>query len=181
MVVTQKLTAETFLSLPRRSDLVPNGNGTLGFYRVSTHDFGDGKTKKEWKLMALSTGSSWQLVDHDKVHDVNWLPVEDSHDTVIWLKSGDEGVTELIITSVTESEGVSETYVAAKFDAPVDSMKLQPLDDGTIAFAVVGLAAEDGSLYNEETHKPRSTARIYDNITIREVCLLICHVVCASC
>jgi hypothetical protein len=165
MVITQKLTPEAFLSLPRRGVLVPNENGTAGLYNVSTHDFGNG-TKKEWRVMDLESGTSRQLTEDGKVHDVNWLP--GSVDMVVWLKDAGEGVTQLVIADIDSPDVLFE--VVAEFDGAVNSLKVKGFEDGSIAMAVVGLVGEDGNLFNEKKVKKASTARIFDSAMVREVC-----------
>jgi hypothetical protein len=164
MVVMRKLTPEVFLSTPRRGEMVPNGNGSLGLYSVSTHEFGQG-TKKEWRVMDLATGSSRQLTEDDKVHDANWLP--GTADMVVWLRSADQGVTQLVITDIDSPSAL--TSVVAEFDGGVQHLKLKLLDDGSIAFAVVGLAGDGGNLHNEDKVTQLSTARIFDDLRVREV------------
>jgi hypothetical protein len=169
MVLTERLTPETFLSSPRRGVIAPNSNGTLGLYSVSTHEFGKG-TKKEWRVMDLATGSSFQLTEDEKIHDVKWLP--GSHDTLIWLRSAEHGITELSIIHLPGRDGrVAVTAYVGTIEAPVEGLKVKALDQLSFAVAVVGLADNDGRLYNEEDPKNKqlSTARIYDDINVREV------------
>ena len=164
MVLTQKLTPEVFLSLPRRGTIAPNENGTVGLYDVSTHEFGTG-TKKEWRVMDLATGVSRQLTDDSKVHDANWLP--GSIDHVVWLRDADDGVTQLVLVD-TDNPSIFSTVVA-EFDGEVKHLKLKAFDDGTIAFAVVGLVGDGGNLFNEKKQPKASSARIYDDMNVREV------------
>ena len=169
MVLTELLTPETFLSLPRRGVMAPNTNGTLGLYSVSTHEFGKGTTK-EWRVMDLGTGtSSFRLTDDEKVHDVNWLP--GYHRTVIWLRSGEKGFTEVVVTEAGDAKSRGQSHRVGDVEAPVQGLKLKALGDGSIALAVVCLAGEQGGMYNEEAEENRqlSTARIYDDINVREV------------
>lgn len=169
MVLTERLTPETFLASPRRGAIAPNSNGTLGLYSVSTHEFGKGTTK-EWRVMNLATGSSVQLTDDDKVHDVVWVP--GSTDTVLGLRSAAYGVTEMFIANLPGAGGhVEVTDYFAVIDAPVEGLKVKALDDRSFAVAVVGLADSEGRLYNEvkPENKPLSTGRIYDDIAVREV------------
>ncbi len=168
MVLTQKLTPEVFLSLPRREVSVPNANGKVGLYYVSTHEFGKG-TKKEWRVMDLDTGSSRQLTEDEKVHDVNWLP--GSIDLVVWLRDAGEGITPLVMADI--DNPTIFTSVIIEFDGGVKHLKLKAFDDGSIAFAVVGLVGDGGNLFNDEKVKKPSTARIYDDVNVREVCHLL--------
>jgi hypothetical protein len=179
MVLKHALTPETFISLPRRSVIAPNSNGTLGLYSVSTHELGKGTTK-EWRLMDLATGNSTQYTDEEKFHDVNWLPGSDN--TIIALRSGEKGFTEILISSEVDAQGVGEQHRVAVIEAPLEALKLKALDDGSVALAVVCLADRHGNMYNDEDEKNQklSSARIYDDINVREVCLALtglsfCH------
>ncbi len=91
--------------------MVPNENGTIGLFDVSTHEFGQG-TRKEWRLMDLSTGASRQLVEDDKVHDVNWLP--GSVDLVVWLRDAEDGTTQLVLVDIDSPSAFSS--IIAEFD-----------------------------------------------------------------
>src|SRR5690606_29514324 len=51
MLVTEKFTPEVMLGAPRRSPAVPNHDGTLALYTVSSYDFAEGKKSKELKVM----------------------------------------------------------------------------------------------------------------------------------
>lgn len=175
MVTKEPLTAETFLSLPRRGVIAPNSNGTIGLYNVSTHEFGKGTTK-EWRVMDMATGNSTAISTDEDVHDVQWLP--GSNDEVIWLRLGEEGFTDVMISEVI-SAGVGDDecggrlYRVGIVEAPIEGLKIKALDDGSIALAVVCLSDDKGGMYNEKAveNKQVSTARIYDDIDVREVCL----------
>jgi hypothetical protein len=168
MVVTQRLTPETFLSAPRRGPAVPNHDGSLALHTVSTHTFGKG-TLKEVRVMDLRDGVTWQLSQDDKVHDANWIPGDETN-VVLWLKDCDEGRTQLVVTGGTDiSQAEPEQYVAGEIEAPLKLMKLARLDDGSIALAVVGQEGKDGKLFNEQTaEKSASTARVYDTSTFKQ-------------
>lgn len=165
MVLKKELTPETFLSVPRRPVVVPNSDGTLGLYTVSTHEFGKG-TRKKWKVMELASGATYQLTDDDKIHDANWLP--NSERTVVWLRSGEKGVTSLAVTELTGGQWAGESHVAAKISAPIQALRVKGLDDGSVAFAVVGLSSDDGRIYTRRVRK--ISARTYDDVRVREVC-----------
>ncbi|KAK3378704.1 prolyl oligopeptidase [Lasiosphaeria ovina] len=171
MVVRRSLTPETFLTLPRRGDLVPNENGTLGLFSVSTPGLG-GETKEEWRVIRLSSGESWTLIKNDntKTHDVSWLPGTDGK-KIACLRRHDGGATELVIADAVPPTIDPKPSIQSVdlFDGVVQHLKLHLLADGSVAFAVVGLAGEDGNLYNEEkAPKSLSSARIYDTARVRE-------------
>ncbi|GJN69705.1 hypothetical protein PLICBS_003755 [Purpureocillium lilacinum] len=164
MVQVQKLTAETLLGAPRRGVAVPNHNGTLALYTLSTHNFDDGKTRKEVRVADLTSDGvpSRQLSDDDKVHDAVWIP---GTNNVVYLKSGDKGATKAFVANAGHVD--AEHYVVGEFDAPIANLKLKRLDDGGVVFVVTGLVGPNGELYNEEAVEKRSTARVFDTAQIR--------------
>ena len=163
MAQTQKLTAEALLSVPRRSPGIPNYNGRLALYTVSTHIFGD-KSVKEVRVMDLEKQTSVQISDDEKVHDALWIP---GTSDVAYLKSGVKGKTELRVTHGVDV--VRDSQVVATFDAPVTSLKLRRLEHGGIVVMVAGLVGQDGTLFNDEATEPKSTARVFNNANIRTV------------
>ncbi|KAB5540377.1 prolyl oligopeptidase [Coniochaeta sp. 2T2.1] len=167
IVPTEHLTAERFLSLPRRGVVAPNKTGTRGLYSVSTHEFGKG-TAKEWRMMNLATGSSYQITDDEKLHDVQWIP--GSEDTIIGLRSGEGGITTVLLFSLADGGSPESQSHVGTIEAPVQALKLKALDDHSFAVAVIGLTDSEGGLYNEEAEKNTkcSTARIYDDMNVRE-------------
>lgn len=169
MVLTERFTPEAFLSLPQRGVIIPNSNGTFGLYSVSTHEFGKG-TKKEWRVMELDSGNSFQLTDDDKVHDVNWVPGADK--AVIWLRSLEAGNTDVTITHLGNGGIDGEPQHVGIIEGPAEGLRLKGLSDHSIAVAVVCLADSEGAIYNpaDEKNRQLSTARIFDEIMVREVC-----------
>ncbi|KND90128.1 Dipeptidyl-peptidase 5 [Tolypocladium ophioglossoides CBS 100239] len=161
MVVVQKLTAEALIGAPRRGPAMPNRDGRLALYSVSTHVFGDG-TLNEVRVMDIGTGTSATLSDEEGVHDAVWIP--GTCDDVLYLKSSDKGRTQAIVAS--GRDVAKEHYVAAEFDAPVANLKLKALDDASVAFVVTGLI-ENGLLYNETIVESNSSARVFDTPNIR--------------
>ena len=167
IVLTEHLTAEKFLSLPRRGIITPDKTGTRGLYSVSTHEFGKGTTK-EWRVMHLATGDSYQITDNENLHDVQWIP--DSEDTIIGLHSEDGGLTSLLLFYLSDGSVESQSQLGT-VRAPVQALRVKVLDARSFAVAVIGLADVEGELFNEEAeeNKQLSTARIYDDINIRGV------------
>ncbi|KAL7628974.1 hypothetical protein AAE478_000492 [Parahypoxylon ruwenzoriense] len=162
-MIVEKFTPEAFISAPRRGPAIPNHDGTLALYTMSTHTIG-GDTLKEIRVMNIATGESRQLFDDSKAHDATWLG--DGSNTVLLLKKGGEGFTWLITIDANQSP--SEPHIAGHIPAPVQSLKVKSLKDGSIAFAVVGLASADGHLFNREFKKPAHSGRVYDTYRVRE-------------
>lgn len=164
MVLLQRLTAEAMLGAPRRSPAQPNHDGTLALYTVSTHAFGD-KTSSEVRVMDVDTGSSWRIADAEKVHDVNWVP--GPRNDVIFLKSGEKGVTTIGVVS--DVRGKENTYSVAEINAPIQALRMRWIEPGRVAFAVVGLVGPDGQLFNDEAAEKKSTIQVYDDFRVRSV------------
>lgn len=165
MRVAKEFTAEVLLSAPRRGPAVPSPDGTLILYTQSAHSFEAKKTLQEVRIMNIKSGASEQLTDDDKVHDALWVPGTASD--IIYLKSGDKGTTQIWIAN--GADPAKEHYVAAEYDAPINTLKVKALEDGSVAFVVVGLVGPDGSLFNDKIEEKRSTARIFDDYRVRVV------------
>lgn len=119
--------------------------------------------------MKLETGGSRRLYEDDKPHQPVWLG--DGTNTIVFLKKDDQGMTSVMMADA--SDPSKKAYKADMIEAPVSNLKLKVLKDGSIAFLVVGLAAEDGGLYNPETSPRLHTARVYDDYDVRFVSCLI--------
>ena len=115
--------------------------------------------------MKLETGESNQLFEDEKSHQAVWLG--DGTNTIVFLKKGDKGATSVMMADA--SNPSKPAYKADGIEAPVSDLKLKVLPDGSVAFLVVGLAAEDGGLYNPETSLKLHTARVYDDYDVRFV------------
>ncbi|EFQ34722.1 prolyl oligopeptidase [Colletotrichum graminicola] len=163
MRVAKEFTPEVLLSAPRRGAAVPSPDGTLILYTQSSHSFDDKKTLKEVRVMDVETGASEQLTADDKVHDALWVP--GTATDVVYLKSGDKGTTQICIADAADL--AVDHYVAAEYDAPISTLKLKALRDGSVAFVVTGLVGPDGSLFNDEAEEKSTTGRIYDDYHVR--------------
>ncbi|KAI9732281.1 MAG: hypothetical protein M1818_007601 [Claussenomyces sp. TS43310] len=159
-----RFTPEVLLSAPRRGPAVPNHDGSIAFYEVSTYSFEKKKTTKEIRILDIKTGASTLFTNDENAHDVNWLG--DGTNAIIWLQSGADGITSLMVGDGDEPSKAS--YTADVILAPFQDLKLKSLDDGSIACAMSGLATPEGSLYNKETaEKPLSSARTYEDGFVR--------------
>lgn len=160
-----KFTPERLISAPRKGAAVPNHDGTLALFTQSTHEVGQGKSLKEIRVMKLDTGESDRLFEHEKSHQALWLG--DGTNTIVFLKKEDKGVTSVMMADA--SDPSKQAYKVDGIEAPVSDLKLKVLEDGSVAFLVVGLAAEDGGLYNPETSSKLHSARVYDDYDVRFV------------
>lgn len=161
MCISEKFTPEAMLGAPRRSPAVPNHDGTLALYTVSTYDFAEGKKTTELKVTNIQTGDSRVLSSGDSIVEALWLP---GRNEVICLVKADKGVTRLVVTGACQS--VEEGQSIAEFDGELRGVKLKRLGDDTLAFAAVGLVGDDGKLFNEKKEEKRSTARIFDTAQV---------------
>lgn len=118
--------------------------------------------------MNIKSGASRQIAaDGDDVIDFAWIPNTSDGD-ILFLKKGEKGRTRVIVAASLQKVQF-EPYQIAEFDAPVSDLRLEPLDDGSVAFLVSGLVASDGLLYNSEFEDKRSTARVFDTVEVRSV------------
>ncbi|KAK1972380.1 prolyl oligopeptidase [Colletotrichum sublineola] len=163
MRVAKEFTPKVLLSAPRRGAAIPSPDGTLILYTQSTHSFNDKKTLKEVRVMDVETGASEQLTGDDKVHDALWVP--GTATDVVYLKSGDKGTTQICIADAANL--AVDHYVAAEYDAPISTLKVKALHDGSIAFVVAGLVGPDGSLFNDEAEENTTTGRTFDDYHVR--------------
>ena len=166
MLIAPKFTPEVLIEAPRRGAAIPNYNGTLALYTVSTHTIGKG-TLKEVRVMNIETGDSAQISDSSEVREANWLG--DNSNTIIYLKSAERGVTLVMVANADDPS--KEAYIVEEIPAPVSQLKVKELEDGSIAFAIVGLVDSDGNLFNEKTVETKSTVRVYDTYQARFVSL----------
>jgi dipeptidyl aminopeptidase/acylaminoacyl peptidase len=163
-IKAKRFTPEVLLSAPRRGPAIPNRDGTLALYTVSTYSFEDHETTKEIRILDIKTSSSILVTNDSEAHDAQWL--SDGTNAILWLQSGAKGITSLMIGDGDEPSKAS--YTADVILAPFSNLKLKPLSDGTIACIMTGLATSEGALYNEDTaEKPKSSARIYDKLPVR--------------
>ena len=150
------------LSAPRRSSASPNSAGNLAVFTVGTYSFETHKKTSEIKVLDISTGQSTLITNEEKTSEPNWLGESNE---LLWLRSGEKGVTHLIIGSADEA---GQSYTAATVPAPISDVKLKALGEATIAIAVTGKALPDGSLYNPENEvKAYTTGKVYDNLMVR--------------
>jgi hypothetical protein len=164
MVVVPKFTPELLISAPRRGAAVPNHDGTLALFSQSTHTIG-GKTLKEFRVLNIESGETERLIEDEKARDVHWLG--DDSNVVIYLSPGEGGYTWIKMADASNpSAGVS---IVDFIEAPVSSLKVKALKDGSIAFVVAGLVGDDGILYNEESEKKLHTARVFERYNARVV------------
>ncbi|TWU72781.1 hypothetical protein ED733_003518 [Metarhizium rileyi] len=107
MIQVQKLTAEVLLAAPRRSAAIPNHNGRLALYDVSTHKFGD-KTVKEVRVIDLQTRqSSDPGTNHVLMSNEHSIIAEfDGPIEYVKLKKLDDGSVVFMVTGQVGDDGL---------------------------------------------------------------------------
>lgn len=88
-----KFTPEVLLSAPRRSEGIPNSDASKVLYSVSTYNFADHAKKSEIRILDVASQETSLVTDDKSASEPTWLDDE----TVLLLKSGDEGLTEVVL------------------------------------------------------------------------------------
>ena len=113
-------------------------------------------------MLDISSGQSRLITNEEKTSSPNWIGTGNE---ILWLQSGDKGVTEV---KIGDADRVGQSYVAGVVKAPISDVKLKVLDEDRVAIAVVGQAAPDGSIFNKEDQpKMQSSAMLYDSVMVR--------------
>ena len=151
------------LSAPRRSAAVPSPDGKSALYTVTTYSFESHKKTSEIRVLDIGNGQSTLVTSEEKSSEPHWVG-EDS-ETLLWLKEGEKGVTQLLVG---KTSAFSDTYVVGVLQGPVENVKLKLLEEGKVAIALMGKARPDGSLYNPDNEpKKHSSGLIYDSLMVR--------------
>ena len=94
MVITAaEFSPELMLSEPRRSNAIPNAQGTLAVYGVSRYSFSTHQKSSEIRVVDLKNGQSRALTEKLGVKDPAWA----FDDQVLWLHAGKDGTTDLVV------------------------------------------------------------------------------------
>lgn len=154
--------SRVLLSAPRRSAAVPNSDGTLALYTVSTYSFESHKKTKEIRVLGIDDGQSTLITNDENATDPHWLG---DGNQIIWLKEGEKGHTQLIQGA---ADSAGESHIVGDVPGSISGIKLKVVEDGKIAIAVVATARPDGQFYNAETEaKKYSSGRVYDSTFVR--------------
>lgn len=90
-----KFTPKVLLEAPRRSQGSPNSDASKILYSVSTYSFSEHEKKSEIRLLDVETQQTSLVTDDKTFSEPTWLDDE----TVLLLKSNEDGTTELVIGS----------------------------------------------------------------------------------
>ena len=113
-------------------------------------------------MLDVSNGQSRLVTNEGKCSSPRWIGAGSE---ILWLKSGDKGLTEL---RVGDADTVGSSYIAGVVHAPLLDIELRSLDDDRIAIAIVGQATLNGSIYNKEDQPSKqSSAMLYDTVMVR--------------
>ena len=141
---------------------MPNAQGTLALYTVSTYSFESHKRTSEIRVLDIDSDQSFLITNEKKTSEPRWLG---DGNEIVWLKEQDKGITQIVHGDANE---VGKSYVIDEIPAPISDIKLKPIRDGKIAIAVVGKTRPDGSLFNPEGEpKKLSSGLVYDNLMVR--------------
>jgi hypothetical protein len=93
-VRAHKFSPEVLLSAPRRSSAVPNTDGSLALFTVSTYSFQTHTKTAEIRVLDIQTGQTKLLCDGLNCSEPTWLGEKN---LVLWLMSGEKGTTKLVM------------------------------------------------------------------------------------
>jgi hypothetical protein len=91
----KKFTPEVLLSAPRRSSAIPNQEGTLALFTVSTYSFSSHSKSSEIRLLDIKTGQTNLVTSDAQASEPTWLGEKN---LLLWLKGGEKGTTSLLFT-----------------------------------------------------------------------------------
>lgn len=157
-----KFTPKVLLSAPRRSEGIPNSDASKVLYSVSTYSFEDHSKKSEIRILDVISQQTSLVTDDKTASEPTWV----DDDNILVLKSGDDGVTTVLVGKADNFE--NDNYSAGTVEGPIGDLKTYRVSDDEIAFAVSGKAKPDGSLYNpEKAEKPQTSGRLYKSMFVR--------------
>lgn len=88
-----KFTPEVLLSAPRRSEGIPNSDASKVLYSVSTYSFADHAKKSEIRILDVASQQTSLVTDDKAASEPTWI----DDDNILLLRSGDDGVTSVLI------------------------------------------------------------------------------------
>lgn len=88
-----KFTPKVLLSAPRRSEGIPNSSASKVLYSVSTYSFEEHEKKSEIRILDVASQQTSLVTDDKSAGEPSWI----DDDTILLLKSGDDGVTTVLV------------------------------------------------------------------------------------
>ena len=130
------------ITAPRPSPAIPNDDGTLVLYTVSTYDLETHKESKEVKTLEVKTGKASLFTDDTKNTSFQWL----TKSLLLWQREGDGEKTELWIGHIDKEQGKSVMrdnsiiilMSTAKIDHIMQAQSLQALTTSRQRSLVMG-------------------------------------------
>jgi hypothetical protein len=101
-IYADKFTPEVLLAAPRRSAAIPNRNGTRVLYTQSKYSFQSHSKLSEVRVLNDRTGQSSILTNDPSAREPAWL----DGNVAIWLQSGENGVTKIMLVDVTTTSSI---------------------------------------------------------------------------
>ena len=95
-----KFTPEVLLEAPRRSAGIPNSDASRVLYSVSTYSFAEHVKKSEIRILDVSNQQTSLVTDDKSISEPAWLDDE----TIVLLKSNEDGTTNVLIGSADKFE-----------------------------------------------------------------------------
>ncbi|RHZ45435.1 alpha/beta hydrolase family protein [Aspergillus thermomutatus] len=169
-----RLTSETLLEAPKRSNPTPNAAGTLAVYTQSTYSFRSQTEKKEIRVVDLATGRSCCVTENPNARSPQWVSRSNQ---LIWLEWLESGNTDLMVGDAqctTTEIYKAGTVPGQAFDLKVTGqLPFREDDENDLAFAISGRANPNGSLVNPKQiagFTGHSTGRFYTTFPVRDEC-----------
>lgn len=88
-----KFEPKVLLEAPRRSEGNPNSDASRVLYSVSTYSFADHTKRSEIRILDVQSQQTSLLTDDKSAGEPTWL----DDDTVLLLKSNDDGSTSVVV------------------------------------------------------------------------------------
>jgi hypothetical protein len=88
-----KFTPEVLLEAPRRSGGLPNSDASQILYSVSTYSFAQHAKKSEIRMLDVESQQTSLITDDKSASEPVWIDDE----TIVLLKSEDDGTTSVIV------------------------------------------------------------------------------------
>ena len=105
VAITDSHIFQVLLSAPRRSAAIPNPDGTLALFSVSTYSFESHSKTSEIRVLDIKTGQTKTLTKDLNASDPAWLG---KGNLLLWLKGGEKGTTSLVVADVDNLENTYE-------------------------------------------------------------------------
>jgi dipeptidyl aminopeptidase/acylaminoacyl peptidase len=117
-------------------------------------------------VLDIESGGSTLLYEDSSYSEPVWV----DEDAFFFLKSGDKGVTSLLLGRV--SRPTAEPTEIQNFGHSLSNLQILKLKDGTIGIALTGLATPSGDPYTAELAEAKekeshSSARVYTKLFVR--------------